>query len=141
MVMDAPELLLQLALFAGALLANALSALAGGGAGLVQLPLLILLGLPFPFALATHKLASVATGIGATLRHARERSLNRRLAGLILLSGLPGVWLGARLVLAVPPRLCTLLLGLLTIGLGLYSAGRADLGSRAAPTATMPVAC
>ena len=131
--MDAPELLLQLALFAGALLANAVSALAGGGAGLVQLPLLILLGLPFPFALATHKLASVALGVGATLRHARERSLNARLASLILFSGLPGVWLGARLVLAVPPRLSTLLLGLLTIGLGLFSASRADLGSRAVP--------
>ena len=86
--MTAPDLLLQLALFAGALLANLLSALAGGGAGLVQLPLLILLGLPFPLALATHKLASVALGVGATLRHARERSLNLRFALLILISGL-----------------------------------------------------
>jgi uncharacterized membrane protein YfcA len=136
--MSAEELLLQLALFAGALLANLLSALAGGGAGLVQLPLLILLGLPFPFALATHKLASVALGVGATLRHARERSLNPRFALLILLSGLPGVWLGARLVLALPPQLCTLLLGLLTIGLGLYSLSRPELGSRAQPRSHGP---
>jgi uncharacterized membrane protein YfcA len=128
--MTLPEPALHLLLFAGALLANLVSALAGGGAGLVQLPLLILLGLPFPFALATHKLASVALGVGATLRHARERSLNLRFAALVLISGLPGVWLGARLVLAVPPRLCTLLLGLLTIGLGLYSC-RPALGSEA----------
>lgn len=129
--MNPPEPMLQLALFIAALLANALSALAGGGAGLVQLPLLILLGLPFPLALATHKLASVALGVGASLRHARERSLNARLALLILVSGLPGVWLGARLVLALPARLCTLLLGLLTIGLGVFSASRPDLGQRA----------
>jgi uncharacterized membrane protein YfcA len=129
--MTLPEPALHLLLFAGALLANLVSALAGAGAGLVQLPLLILLGLPFPFALATHKLASVALGVGATLRHARERSLNLRFAALVLISGLPGVWLGARLVLAVPPRLCTLLLGLLTIGLGLYSACRPALGSEA----------
>ncbi|MFM7037654.1 MAG: sulfite exporter TauE/SafE family protein, partial [Planctomycetaceae bacterium] len=58
--MSLPELLLQLGLFAAALVANLLSALAGGGAGLVQLPVLILLGLSFPLALATHKLASVA---------------------------------------------------------------------------------
>ena len=126
--MTLAEPLLQLALFGGALVANALSALAGGGAGLVQLPLLILLGLPFPFALATHKLASVALGVGATLRHARERSLDPGMTALMLLSGLPGVWLGARLVLAVPPRLCTLLLAMLTIGLGLYSASRPQLG-------------
>ena len=128
--MTVPEVVLHLLLFAGALLANLVSALAGGGAGLVQLPLLILLGLPFPFALATHKLASVALGVGATLRHARERSLNLRFALVILLCGLPGVWLGARVVLAVPPRLCTLLLAFLTMGLGLYSAFRPELGSR-----------
>ncbi|MFM7315241.1 MAG: sulfite exporter TauE/SafE family protein [Cyanobium sp.] len=130
---------LQLLLFVGALLANLVSALAGGGAGLVQLPLLILLGLPFPFALATHKLASVALGVGATLRHGRERRLNLRFALLILACGLPGVWLGAWLVLALPPRLCTLLLGVLTIGLGLYSAGRPELGNRPVPRRTGPL--
>lgn len=126
--MTPAELLLQLGLFAAALVANLLSALAGGGAGLVQLPVLILLGLSFPLALATHKLASVALGIGASLRHARERSLNPRLAAFVLACGLPGVVLGARLVLALPARLSTLLLGLLTIGLGLYSISRPQLG-------------
>lgn len=120
--------LLQLALFAASLLANLLSALAGGGAGLVQLPVLILLGLSFPLALATHKLASVALGVGATLRHLRASSLNPRLAALLVVCGLPGVVLGARTVLALPPRLCTLVLGLLTIGVGLYSIARPQLG-------------
>ena len=120
--------LLQVGVFVASLVANLLSALAGGGAGLVQLPVLILLGLSFPLALATHKVASVALGIGATLRHWRERSLNPRLAIFILACGLPGVVLGARVVLALPPRLCTLLLGLLTIGLGLYSIARPTLG-------------
>jgi hypothetical protein len=127
--MTPPELLLQLGLFGASLVANLLSALAGGGAGLVQLPVLILLGLSFPLALATHKLASVALGIGATLRHARERSLNPRLAAFVLACGLPGVVLGARVVLSLPPRLSTLLLGLLTIGLGLYSIARPNLGT------------
>ena len=44
---------MQIALLGIAIGANALSALAGGGAGLVQLPALILLGLPFSMALAT----------------------------------------------------------------------------------------
>ncbi|MEB3333930.1 MAG: sulfite exporter TauE/SafE family protein [Cyanobacteriota bacterium] len=120
--------LAQLGVFVASLVANLLSALAGGGAGLVQLPVLILLGLSFPLALATHKVASVALGIGATLRHLRERSLNPRLALFILGCGLPGVVLGAKVVLALPPRLCTLLLGLLTIGLGVYSIARPSLG-------------
>jgi len=128
-VVTPADLLLQLGLFAASLVANLLSALAGGGAGLVQLPVLILLGLSFPLALATHKLASVALGMGASLRHARERSLNPRLAAFVLVCGLPGVVLGARVVLALPPKLCTLLLGLLTIALGLYSITNPQLGS------------
>jgi uncharacterized membrane protein YfcA len=131
--MDPTTLVLQLAVFAASLVANMLSALAGGGAGLVQLPVLILLGLSFPLALATHKLASVALGIGASLRHARERSLNPRLAAFVLVCGLPGVVLGTRVVLTLPPRLCTLLLGLLTIGLGVYSIARPGLGTSARP--------
>lgn len=126
--MSPTDPLLQVGVFVASLVANLLSALAGGGAGLVQLPVLILLGLSFPLALATHKVASVALGIGATMRHWRERSLNPRLAAFILACGLPGVVLGARVVLALPPRLCTLLLGLLTIGLGLYSIAHPTLG-------------
>ena len=121
--------LLQLTLGVIALVANALSAFAGGGAGLVQLPALILLGLPFATALATHKLASVALGLGAAGRHWRASSLDPILSSLMLVAGLPGVWLGASAVLAVPDRWATASLGLLTLGLGLYSARRPDLGN------------
>ena len=69
----------------------------------------------------------MALGVGASLRHWRERSLNPKLAAFVLATGLPGVVLGARTVLSLPPKLCTLLLGLLTIGLGLYSLARPSL--------------
>lgn len=126
-------LLLHLALFAIALAANTFSALAGGGAGLVQFPALIFLGLPFPVALATHKIASVALGAGATLRHWRERSLEWRFAGFLLACGLPGVLLGSFIAVGVPPRAGEIALGLLTMGLGLYSVLRPELGRVAAP--------
>ena len=62
--MSLESLLLLLGLTLIAVIANAMSAFAGGGAGLVQLPALILLGLPFATALATHKLAP-AVWLGA----------------------------------------------------------------------------
>ncbi len=43
---------------------NTFSAISGGGAGLFQLPALILSGVPYYQALASHKLATVALGIG-----------------------------------------------------------------------------
>ncbi len=109
--------------------ANVLSACAGGGAGLVQLPALILLGLPFSMALATHKLASVALGLGAGLRHVQEKSLKTGLAFFILGFGLPGVFLGARLAIFIPSEVGTTTLGLLTFCIGLYSIKRPQLGT------------
>ncbi len=111
----------QLALFIISLLANLFSAFSGGGAGLIQLPALIFLGLPFVVALATHKVASVALGIGATVRHLREGGLEKNLALFILATGLPGVVLGANLIIDIPGRVAEMALGVLTAGLGLYS--------------------
>jgi len=123
----------QLVLLAVALAANLFSAFSGGGAGLVQLPALIFLGLPFGVALATHKVASVALGLGATGRHLREGGLDWRFAAFILASGVPGVVLGAGFILQVPDRAAEVALGLLTLGLGLYSVARPRLGQRMAP--------
>jgi uncharacterized protein len=125
------SLLEQFGLVLIALVANGLSALAGGGAGLLQLPALIFLGLPFPVALATHKIASVALGAGASLRHLQKSTFEARRLVLILAAGLPGVLLGALLVLEIPPRAGEIALGLLTIGLGWYSWRRPQLGQQA----------
>ncbi len=118
----------QLLLFAISFVANLLSALAGGGAGLLQLPALLFLGLPFSVALATHKLASVFLGLGATARHLQSSQFDIRFVGLILLSGLPGVLLGANLILQIDDHWAQLALGILTLSLGVYSYVRPDLG-------------
>lgn len=122
------DYLQQLLLFVISLLANIFSAFAGGGAGLIQLPALIFLGLPFGVALATHKVATIALGIGATVRNLREEPLERKFALWILATGIPGVVLGASLILQVPDRLAQIALGVLTLGLGLYSIFRPGLG-------------
>lgn len=121
-------------LFLVSLVANLFSAFSGGGAGLIQLPVLIFLGLPFAIALATHKVASVALGIGATLRHLSEGALERRLVVYILAFGLPGVIVGANIILSVPERAAEVALGLLTAGLGIYSWLNPGLGQTVMPT-------
>lgn len=111
-----------------ALGANALSAMAGGGTGLLQLPALIFLGLPFAKALATHKIATIALGAGASLKHYNSKHLRLDFAAMMLAGGLPGVILGAGIVLAIPEILAKLILGLLTLMLGLYSFMRPKFG-------------
>lgn len=123
----------QFVLFVASLAANFFSALSGGGAGLIQFPMLIFLGLPFGIALATHKVASVALGLGATLRHLKASHLERRFSLVILGAGLPGVVLGAVTVLQIPEHVATLALGVLTLGLGVYSILKPQLGLEHAP--------
>lgn len=121
----------QLLLLLIAIVSNALSAIAGGGAGLIQLPAIIFLGLPFATALATHKVASVALGIGASLRHFRHSRLHLRTSLIVVGAGLPGVILGAQTILLIPEQLAKTALGVLTIGLGLYSFFKPALGQQA----------
>lgn len=110
------------------LVANAFSALAGGGAGLLQFPALLWLGLPFAVALATHKVATVALGVGASIRYLKAGSLSLGFSVFILAFGLPGVWLGAVSVLALPEFWLLFSLGILTVIMGLYSVFNPSMG-------------
>ncbi|NCN43738.1 MAG: permease [Piscirickettsiaceae bacterium CG_4_9_14_3_um_filter_43_564] len=118
----------HLLLFLVSLIANLLSALAGGGAGLLQLPALLFLGLPFSLALATHKVASVFLGLGAGARHFRSAQFNLRFILVILAFGLPGVVVGANVILAIPDAIAEIALGVLTLALGIYSVVQPNLG-------------
>jgi hypothetical protein len=71
--------------------------------------------------------------VGATVRHLREGGLERDFVIFMLVCGLPGVIIGASLILAVPDRVARISLGVLTLSLGLYSVWRKELGQVYAP--------
>ena len=81
-------------LFVIAVVANGLSAFRRRRR-VVTTPYSYFLGLPFNAALGTHKIASVALGIGSTARYWREKVVELRFALFIIGFGLPGVILGA----------------------------------------------
>ncbi len=118
----------QVLLFVISLIANTLSSLAGGGAGLLQLPAIIFMGLPFGVALATHKIASVALGLGASVKHLKHGTYQWQLVCTMLIGALPGVILGASLILSIPPKVSLTCLGVLTLSLGFYSILKPNLG-------------
>jgi len=124
----------QIILFFISLIANTFSAFSGGGAGLIQFPVLIFLGLSFSVALATHKVASVALGVGAVLRYLKTSNLERRFVMVMLVAGLPGVVLGGSTILLVPDRIAEIALGILTGSLGIYSICNKKLGQNYQPS-------
>lgn len=116
-----------LAVFFVALIANAISAFSGGGAGLLQLPALLMMGYPFFIALSSHKVATVALGLGAAMRYQRQSILEWRMI-LLIIVGAPGVVLGAVAIINVDERISIFSLGVLTLGLGVYSVLKPSLG-------------
>ena len=124
----------QILLFLASYIANTMAAFAGGGAGLVQLPALLLLGLPFPIALATHKMATVTLGLGAAYRFSKEEDLIEVKFALILISfGVIGTILGAYVITHIPSDLAKMLLGIIIIALGIYSVLKKELGQNYSP--------
>ncbi len=120
-------------LFLGSLIANTLASLSGGGAGLLQFPLLIFFGLPFSIALATHKIASVALGLGAAYTHIKQRSFSYKVALYFIVVGSLGVVIGAYIVLLIPSEIAEKLLGGMILCLGVYSRIKKQLGQQEAP--------
>ena len=107
---------------------NTFSAISGGGAGLLQLPALILFGAPYYQALASHKLATVALGIGGSLRNYKSLGNDISIAWQVLIFGLPGVILGASVVEYISEKYLYLILGIISILLAFYSFLKPDLG-------------
>ena len=107
---------------------NTFSAISGGGAGLLQLPSLILFGVPYYQALASHKLATVALGIGGSLRNYKSLGNDISVAWQILIFGLPGVIIGSSIVEFISEKYLYLILGIISILLAFYSFLKPDLG-------------
>lgn len=70
------------------------STLAGGGAGLILLPILLLLNIPFVNALACHKLAVGFIGVGSSYKFTKEKLIDWKVFWWVSLVGLPFVVLG-----------------------------------------------
>ena len=112
----------HLLLFIVSLISNVFSAFSGGGAGVIQLPAILLLyEMPFITALASHKVATVALGVGATLKYFRKIPLDSKFIMICLIFGLPGVVLGASIISIIKDSIARLMLGALIITIALYS--------------------
>mgnify|MGYP001555842648 CR=1 FL=1 len=113
--------------------ASFFSALAGGGAGLVQFPALIALGLPFTTAIVTHKVAVVALGVGSSAKLLRSHRFDWRFIALMLVAGVPGLVIGNLLALQIPAGPGKILFGLSNVAMAVYSMRRPAFGLTAQP--------
>ena len=101
---------------------NLFSAFSGGGAGIIQLPaILLLFEISFPVALATHKISTVLLGIGASLKFFEKNKPDRRIFYEGLIVGLPAVIIGAFSITYIDENIARKLLGILIFIVSLLS--------------------
>lgn len=126
------EITNQSILFVVTFIANLFASVSGGGAGFIQFPMLILLGLPFATALGTHKVAVVFLGIGAISKKGGKSlfRFDKTVALAMLLVGCPAVVLGSVIILTVPADIAQIILGHITIASGIYTFLKKSFGSK-----------
>lgn len=129
--MTAAEILDQIIVFAFTFTANLFASVSGGGAGFVQFPMLILMGLPFATALGTHKVAVVFLGIGALAKKkSNAYRLDKFISIIMIVLGCPAVVLGTIIVLKAPTEAAELTVGIITIVMGIYTLVKKGFGSK-----------
>ena len=119
----------HLLLFIVALISNIFSAFSGGGAGVIQLPaILFIFETNFVSALAVHKIATVALGMGATLKFTQVNNLENKFIFYSLIIGIPFVIIGAQLITYVDEDLAKVMLGIMIIAISVYTFFVKDFG-------------
>ena len=120
-------LLILLFLFAAAMLAGFIDAIAGGG-GMVTIPAMLLAGLPPLQVLGTNKLQSLFGSGSASLAYARHGHVDLRGQLPMALMAALGAALGALLATVVPAWVLKAILPFLLIGIALYFGFKPEIG-------------
>ena len=111
--------------------AGAVDAIVGGG-GLINLPVLLLFGMPVPTALGTNKLAGIAGTATATATFAAARAIRWQIVFTGAAAAFVGAVFGARTVLQIDPALLRVIVSVLLLVVSAIVAFRPQLGVEAA---------
>jgi len=101
-------------------IATALSSMSGGGASMINIPVMLALGIPFPLATAAQKTSSMFWVLPASSNYLKGRKIDWKFLIGFSAVGLVGVYLGTLVVLAINQRVAGVIIGLLILSLVAY---------------------
>ena len=108
--------------------------MSGGGASIINLPVFLWLGMPFPLATAVQKVSSAFWVLPAAYNYLHDRKIDWTFLILFSLLGLVGVYFGVLFVLGVPQRILELIVGVIILALVVYTYFKKDMGLGATRT-------
>ncbi len=90
--------------------------LAGGGGGMITIPLLIFLGIPPHVAIGSNKTAAFGN-IGALYKYTKAKKVHWNWTPLLIAVSIAAAWFGATLVLNTDPELVERIIGILLLSI------------------------
>ena len=108
-----------------------LSSMSGGGASIINLPVFLWLGMPFPLAVSVQKVSSAFWVLPAAFNYLKGRVIDWRFLTLFAFIGLVGAYTGVLVVRSMSQRLLEIGIGILIIFLVLYTYFNKGLGLEA----------
>src|SRR3989344_156075 len=115
-------------IFITALVSTALSSMSGGGASVINIPVLLWLGVSFPVATVSQKISSAFWVLPASFNYLKDRKVDWFFLAVFGLIGLVGVYLGVQVVLSFNPRTLEIIVGALILLLVAHTFFRKDIG-------------
>jgi len=100
--------------------ATALSSMSGGGASVINIPVMLALGIPFPMATSAQKVSSMFWVLPASYNYLKGRKVDWKFLIWFSVIGLIGVYVGAIVVLSINQRIAEIIIGLLILSLVAY---------------------
>jgi len=109
-------------------IATALSSMSGGGASVINIPVMLSLGISFPMATAAQKVSSMFWVLPASYNYLKDRKVDWKFLAIFSLIGLIGVYIGTIVVLAINQRVAGIIIGILILSLVVYVLLKKNIG-------------
>ena len=109
-------------------LAAFLSAMSGGGASIITLPVFMWTGMSLPLAIAVNKVSALFWTPVSAYSYLKGRKINWGFLFLFAFVGLIGAYFGVQFVLGIDEELLKFVIGIIIFGLVIYTYFKKDLG-------------
>jgi uncharacterized protein len=107
-------------LFISSVIATALSSMSGGGAAVINIPVMLSLGISFPLGTAAQRLAGIFWVPVASYNYLKGRKINWKFLISFSLLGMIFAYMGTLVVVIINPNIIGTVIGLLILALVIY---------------------
>ena len=109
------DLLSLLLIFVVGLIASFMGNFAGGGGGLLSIPLLIFVGLPPSMAVATNKFGALGVCLSAAYKFSKTKQINFKTAIPFVVISIIGAVIGANILIKTNQAMLTTIIGIIIL--------------------------